>query len=161
MPSLTMETFTKLQRVTIPSGTWRIEPLFPRFSTPFFRSLRKPQDVLKECQREMTRLRHCRLRLTQHSHNVTELIVDTNYELTSLSHQFFGSSGWNTGYAATLQLFRTSPLTRLGLCLSNTLVDEANFICFHNGLLKIALSHFTSPRYLALGSIIDTADNER
>ena len=31
--------FLNLERITLSSETWRIEPLFPRFSTPFFRSL--------------------------------------------------------------------------------------------------------------------------
>lgn len=87
-------------------------------------------------------------------------VFDTNFELTGISHQIFASEGHNTGYAATVRLLQTIPLTRLELNLNTSAAEETNFSCFHNSLLKTALSHATSLRHLALSISIDTADDD-
>ena len=88
------------------------------------------------------------------------MVVDTKSELTGLSHQLFASSEQNTGYTTTVQLLRTVPLTRLELSLNTTTAEETNFACFHNGLLKTALSHLSSLTRLALSTSIDTAEDD-
>jgi hypothetical protein len=88
------------------------------------------------------------------------LVIDTHFELTGISHQLFASDEQNTGYTATVQLFCTVPLTWLELSLNTTTAAETNFSCFHNGLLKAALSHLSSLRHLALSTSIDTADDD-
>jgi hypothetical protein len=142
--TLGLSSFPNLERMTISSETWRIKPLFPRFSTPFFRSLPfgfqmplpwawlgRDSDNPLEDQLDKLRLPWDDAReewrgyqivvsaLTSTNHSVKELVIDTNYELTGISYQLF-TSEQSTGYTATVQLFRTVPLTRLELMLNTT-----------------------------------------
>jgi hypothetical protein len=185
--TLGLTAFSNPERVTISSETWRIKPLFPKYPTPFFRALPSgfqmplpwpwigrdsddmPDDALEklrlpwdDAQEEWRgyRVAVSALLSTSPHHSVTELVIDTNFELTGLSHQLFASDEKNTGYNTTVQLFRAVPLTRLELSLDTTTAEETNFSCFHNGLLKTALSHLSSLRRLALSTSIDTADDD-
>lgn len=176
-----LTSFPNLERVTISSEAWRLQMSCPRFSTPFFRSLptefRMPTpwpwlgydyDELTEDEREKLTLPWddayeqwrgyqiviSALVSTASNHNVRELIIDTNFELTGISHQLFASDDKNMGLATTVQLFEIVPLTRLELCLNVTAAEETEFACFHNGLLKKALSHLSALRHLLLGTSI-------
>lgn len=184
---LGLKSFPNLEKVTISPETWRIKPLSPRFPTPFFRSLapgfqmplpcawlgrdsddpaedaleklRLPWDDAKEEWRGYQVVTSALLCTSPH-HSVTELIIDTNFELTGLSHQLFAADEQNTGYNTTMQLFRTVALTRLELMLNTTTAEETGFSYFHNGRIRAALSHLSSLRHLALGTSIDTADDD-
>jgi hypothetical protein len=182
--TLGLASFPNLERITISSETWRIKPLFPRFSTPFFRSLPPefqmplpwawigresddpPETLLQklmlpwdEAREEWRGYQIVISALTSTNHSVKELIIDTNYELTGISYQLF-TSEQSIGYTATVQLFRTVPLTRLELMLNTTTAEEIGFSCFHSSLLRTALSYLSSLRHLALGTSIDTADDD-
>ena len=185
--TLGLTSFPNLERVTISSETWRIKTLFPKFPIPFFRSIppgiqmplpwpwlgRGSDDLSEDALEKLTlpwddaqeewrgyQVAISALLSTSPHHNVTELVIDTNFELTGLSYQLFASDEQNTGYTATVQLFRIAPLTRLELSLNTTTAEETGFSCFHNGLLKAALSRLSSLRHLALSTSIDTADND-
>jgi hypothetical protein len=185
--TLGLKSFPNLERVTISSETWRIKPPFPKFPTPLFRSLplgfqmplpwpwlgRDAEDLPEDAFKKLTlpwddaqeEWRGYQVAisalLSKSSHySVTELVIDTNFESTGLSHQLFASDEQNTGYIATVQLFCTVPLTRLELSLNTTTAAETGFSCFHNGLLKAALSHLSSLRHLGLSTSIDTADDD-
>lgn len=182
--TLGLASIPNLERITISSETWRMKPLFPRFPTPFFRSLppgfqmplpwawlgrhsdglfesqilelMRPWDEARE---EWRGYQIVTSALTSTNHSVKELIIDTNYELTGISYQLFMSEQ-SIGYTATVQLFRTVSLTRLELMLNTTTAEETMFSCFHGGLLRTALSYLSSLRHLALGTSIDTADDD-
>jgi hypothetical protein len=185
--TLGLTSFSNLERVTISSETWRIKPLFPRFPTPFFRSLppgfqmplpwpwlgRDSDDPSEDALEKLSlpwddaqeewrgyQIAISALLSTSPHHSVTELVIDTNFELTGLSHELFASDKQNTGYTTTVQLFRAVALTRLELSLNITTAEETNFSCFHNGLLKSALSHLSSLKHLALGASFDTTADD-
>ncbi|KAF2995070.1 hypothetical protein E8E13_002544 [Curvularia kusanoi] len=182
--TLGLTSFPNLDRVTISSETWRIKPLFPRFSTPFFRSLPPgfqmplpwawlgrdsgdpPEDQLEklrlpwdDAKEEWRGYQIVISALTTTSHSVKELVIDTNHELTGISYQLF-TSEQSIDYTTTVQLFRTVPLTRLELMLNTTTAEETEFSCFHSKSLRTALSYLSSLRHLALGASIDTADDD-
>jgi len=174
--TLGLVSFPNLERITISSDTW--------FPTPFFRSLppefqmplpwawlgRDSDDLFETqlpelmlpwdtVQEEWRGYQIVVSALTSTNHSVKELIIDINYELTGISYQLF-TSEHSTGYNATVQLFRTVPLTRLELMLNTTTAEEIGFSCFHGGSLRTALSYLSSLRHLALGTSIDTADDD-
>ena len=176
---LGLTSFPNLERITVSSEAWRFKPLFPKFSTPFFRALppgfrmplpwpwlgdddretaedEDPFEKLKlpwdEAHQEWRgyQIVISALLFSYPNHSVRELITDTNFERTGLSHQLFASDQQNVGYATTLQLFATVPLTRLELCLNVHTAEETSFSCFHNGLLRKALSHLSALKHLML-----------
>lgn len=174
--TLGLTSFPNLERITLSSDTW--------FPTPFFRSL-PPEfqmplpwawlghdsDDLFETQLQELMLPWNTVQeewqgyqivisaLTTTNYSVKELIIDTNYELTGISYQLF-TSEQSTGYNATVKLFRTVPLTRLELMLNTTTAEEIGFSCFHGSSLRTTLSCLSSLRHLALGTSIDTADDD-
>lgn len=181
-----LRSFPNLERVTISSVTWSIEPFFPRSTTPFSRSLppgfKMPlplpwfnrdsncssKDVYEkltvpwdEAQEEWRgyQIVVAALLSTHPDHNVTELMIDTHGELSGLSHQLFTAGGeQNLGYDMTVQLFSTVPLTRLELCLNTRYAAETNYFeCLYNDRLRSALSNLTCLKHLALAASIDTA----
>ncbi len=159
--TLGLTSFPNLERVTVSSETWRVKPLFPRFSTPFFRSLPPgfqmplpwawlgrdsgdpPEDQLEklrlpwdDAQEDWRGYQIVLSALTSTNHSVKELVIDTNYELTGISYKLFASEQ-STGYTTTVQLFRTVPLTRLELMLNTTTAEETEFSCFHAALCEM------------------------
>lgn len=183
---LGLVSFPSLKRLTVSSEAWRIKPLFPRYETPFFRSLppgfQMPQpwpwlgrdyDDLSEDQldklmepwdddHEVWRGYEIvidALLATVAHHNVEEFVVDTNYEFTGISYQLFASPQCS-GYTKTWELFQTLQLTTLELSLNVQTADQFNFPCFHNGLLKKSLSQLRVLKHLTLSASIDHFDDE-
>lgn len=138
--------------------------LFPKYETPFFRSLppgfriplpwpwlgelnlyskfypeqrerlRHPWDDCKEAWRGYGIAVHALLG-TRPYHRVDEFVIDTNYEMTGISYQLFNLPE-NSDYYWTMELFALIPLTTLELGLNVTTAEETGFSCFHSGLLK-------------------------
>ncbi len=177
--------FPALKRVTVTPEAWRVKSLFPRYETPFFRSLppgfKMPipwpwlgSDYAGLSDDQLDRLMlpwdqsHEEWRgyqivvdtllATASMHQVEELTIDTNGELTGISYQLF-TSHESIGYTRTVQLLQTTQLTTLELCLNTQTAEETDFSCLHNQLLKSALSHLTSLKHLALAVSIDTLDH--
>ena len=135
-----------------------MDPLSPKYETPFFRALppgfqmpipwpwpgRDFEELLEpkldklllpweESHEEWRGYQIVvdTLLATASTHKVDELVIDTNYELTGISHQLFVSRD-NIGYTQTVQLFQSLQLTTLALCLNTQTAEETNFSCFHN-----------------------------
>jgi hypothetical protein len=162
---LGLRSFPALKRLTVSSAVWRKGSLFPKYETPFFRSLPPGFEMplhwpwmggcLTKCSEEQRkklalpweesheewrgyRIAVESLLATAAHHNVVEFVIDTNHGPTGISHQLF-TTYENTGYISTLKLFERFPLTTLELSLNMLTAEDTGFPCFHNGLIKRAL----------------------
>jgi hypothetical protein len=183
---LGLVSFPALTRVTVTSETWQLNPLFPRYETPFFRSLPpgfqmptpwpwlgRDYDELSEAQMERLMLPWDEsyeewrgyqvvvdaLLATISVHKVKEFIIDTNHENTGISYQLFASPE-QIGYMQTVKLFQAAQLTTLELSVNTRTAGRVNFSCFHNQLLRSALSRLTSLKSLRLSTSISTRDDD-
>lgn len=186
MLRIALKSFPFLKRITVSCEAWRLLRLFLRYETLFFRSLppgyAMPQpwpwlgrhedsteDFLENLRlpwdenNEEWRGYHIvidELLASAAHHKIEEFVIDTNYELTGISYQLFASSRCS-GYKRTVELFRTVQLTTLELSLNIQTAEETEYSCFHDGLLRDALSNLKCIKHFALATSWDTADDDQ
>ncbi|KAF2727889.1 hypothetical protein EJ04DRAFT_569986 [Polyplosphaeria fusca] len=164
-----LASFPRLRRITLTTEAWRPWYDPPIYDTPFHRSLPKdfqmpfawpwpgvpPTDLSSEPvvvsrgvspaqrKREMTISRGWKIianALTIFpNHQVTELIVDSQDELSGISQQLFQINGHSR---SSVELFHRVPLRRLEISLIGGVRGGSSFL--HNGVLKQALQGLTA-----------------
>ncbi|KAJ8118738.1 hypothetical protein OPT61_g339 [Boeremia exigua] len=142
---LGLKSFPALKRVTVTPSAWR--------NGVYTYMMLLPWDEVYEEWRGYQIVVDAVL-ATSSAHKVEELIIDSNDELTGISHQLFASKE-NIGYASTVQLFQAIRLTTLELCLNPTEARMIDFNFLRNSLLRSALSHLSSLKRLTLSHGVD------